>query len=79
MFQHHYPGHAAGQFEIMGRDQGSNALVCYEAKEFGMNPVGRFRVKIAGRLIGEEQQGLVGKGPRNRHPLLFAPESCAGR
>jgi hypothetical protein len=72
VFQHYYPGHAAGQFEIMGRYQGANTLVCYEAKEFGMNPIGRVGVKIAGRLIGKEQQGLVGKGPGNRHSLLFA-------
>src|SRR5215211_7996883 len=72
VFQHHYPGHAAGQFEIMGRNQGANALLCYETKKFGMNPVGRVGVKIAGRLIGEEQQGLIGKGPGNRHSLLFA-------
>jgi hypothetical protein len=71
VFQHHYPRHAAGQFKIMGCNQGANALVRYEAKKFGMNLVGRVRVKVTGRLIGEEQQGLVRKGPGNRHSLLF--------
>ena len=56
----------------MGRNQGANALLRYEAKKFGMNLVGRVWVKVAGRLIGEEQQGLIGKSPGNRHSLLFA-------
>jgi hypothetical protein len=72
VFQHQCPGHAAGQIEIMGRNQGANALLRYEAKKFGMNLVGRVWVKVAGRLIGEEQQGPIGKGPGNRHSLLFA-------
>jgi hypothetical protein len=72
MFQHQYPRHAAGQLEIMSRDKRTNPLLRYEAKKFGMHLVSRFRVQIAGWLIGEEQQGFVGKGPGDRHSLLFA-------
>ncbi len=38
-----------------------------------------FRVKIAGRFIGEEDAGLVDQRPADRHPLLLAARKLVGK
>ena len=39
----------------------------------------RRAIKRAGRLVGQQQFGLVDQGADDGHALAFPPESCPGR
>ena len=63
---------AAGQFEIMGGDQGGEALRTddldqriHDARRGGV-------VEIAGRLVGQQDVGVVRQRADDRDTLLFA-------
>ena len=43
-----------------------------QVEEQGQDMGSRFLVEIAGWLVGQEEQGVVGQRPGNGHALLFA-------
>ncbi len=74
--------HAMGHVRdrgIMGNDRSCGP-------EFAIDPVDRLEhdyarlyIERSGRFVAQQDVGLLGDGPRNGHPLLLPPESCAGK
>src|SRR6185437_10899191 len=50
-----------------------------QTREHGQHFVSRRRVKIAGRLVGEDQVGVGYDGSRNSHALLLAAGELPGK
>ena len=70
--QGHPPVHPAGQFHVMGRDQGRKPGCPDDGVERLENMDSGFRIEIAGRLVGEQYCWAVGDCAGNRDPLLLA-------
>src|ERR1043166_8019266 len=66
------PVHAARQIHVVGRDDGGKPGRAHELRERAEHVLGRARVEIAGRLVGEADARGGGAPGRGRHPPLLA-------
>jgi hypothetical protein len=66
------PVHVAGQFHVVGRDQGGGALVADHVVQGLEHSLGGGGIEVAGRLVGQQQAGLVGQGAGDGDALLLA-------
>ena len=64
--------HAGGEFHVMGCKQRRNAGVFDKLHQVCEYTTSCRGIKIAGRLIREQQSRFIGKRARNRRALLFA-------
>jgi hypothetical protein len=69
---------AMGEFEIVGRNEGGKALGADDLDQdrHDVRPGGV--VEIAGRLVGEEDLGVVGERANEGDALLFAAREPGG-
>ena len=56
---------------MRGHDRG-DSLAVRDAADQPHDLAGGLQVKLAGRLVGEQQPRVVRQRPRDRHPLLLA-------
>jgi len=63
---------AAGEIEIVGRDQGGEAGMADELEEGVQDALAGRVVEIAGRLVAEQDPRVVGERPGDRDALLLA-------
>src|SRR6516225_11155132 len=63
---------AAGQIEIVSRDQSRETGVADEVEERVQHALARRVIEVAGRLVAEQNLGVVGKRAGDRYPLLLA-------
>ena len=66
------PHHATGEIEIVRGDQGADPLLADETDKFLVNLFGGARIEISGRLVGQEQERLVGKRAGDGDTLALA-------
>ncbi len=72
------PIRARGEIEVVcDQHQRSLELLVDFLNQLHHTPP-RLSVKVAGRLIREQNPRLVGKGPREGHPLLLPPRELRG-
>jgi len=62
---------AAGEIEIVGRDQGREAGIANEVEESPQHTLAGGVIEVAGRLVTEQNFGLVGERAGDRDPLLL--------
>jgi hypothetical protein len=70
--QPHHPVHPVRKPLVMRRDQRRRSLAADQVEKLGEDLVGGGLVKIAGRLIGEDQRRAVGQRAGDRDALLLA-------
>ncbi len=63
--------HSPGQFEIVGGDDGRQSRSTDKLRERIEHMVGRMRIEIAGRLVGQQDTRRIGDRTGNRHTLLL--------
>src|SRR5882757_1747056 len=63
---------AAGEIEVVRRDQGGEAGMTDEIEEGVEDAVAGRVIEVAGRLVAEQDPGIVGERPRDRDALLLA-------
>ena len=63
---------AVGEVEIVGRDQPGETAVADEVKERGEHALAGRVIEIAGRLVAEQDLGVVGERADDCDPLLLA-------
>ena len=66
------PVHAARNLQVVGRDHRRDPFLAHQLRQYLEYIVGGVDVEIAGRLVRQQQGRVVGKGARDRDPLLFA-------
>src|SRR5512138_2849739 len=64
--------HALGQFKVVGGDDGGEAVVAHEVQELREDAVGSVGVEVAGRLVGQQDRGIVGEAAGDGGALLLA-------
>lgn len=57
---------------IVGDDDGASTRLTHEIAEQIHDALSVFRIECGGRLIANDESGMVHKGARNRHPLLLS-------
>ena len=74
------PDHALGLFGHVGlvRDQHHRAAFFVQASEDPQHILGRVRVEVAGRLIGQDQRGVRHQRSRHRDALLLPARELRG-
>src|SRR5690348_1981974 len=60
------------EVEVVGGNQCRETAVADEVEESCQNPLARRVVEIAGRLVGQQDAGIVGQCPDDRDALLLA-------
>jgi hypothetical protein len=63
---------AAGEIEVVGGDQCGEARVADEIEEGVQDTLAGRVVEVAGRLVAEQDPGIVGERPGDRDALLLA-------
>ena len=63
---------AAGEIEVVGRDQGGEAGVADEVEKGVQDAFAGRVVEVAGRLVAEQDPRVVGERPSDRDALLLA-------
>ena len=63
---------------VVGHDHQGRPRRLLKAPENRVDLVAGFRVELAGRLVGEDQDRLLHQCPGDRHPLLFAAGKLVG-
>ena len=64
-----------GQFEdvaVVRGDEHRPAGLVDEALEQAHHQAARLEIEVAGGFVGEDEEGVVGQGTRDSHPLLLA-------
>src|SRR3546814_10389472 len=61
MLEAQHAVHALGEIQVMGGDDGGEAAVAYQVEELGEDAVGGVGVEVAGRLVGQQDRGVVGE------------------
>ena len=56
----------------MGGDEGRHPCACNLLEKRVEHPLGGFRVKVTGRLVGQNQLRLIGQRAADGRPLLLA-------
>src|ERR1051325_9717459 len=64
---------AAGEVEVVGRDQRGKATGADDSEQRLDHSFGGRVVEIAGRLVGQPDLRIVGEGAHDRDALLLAP------
>ena len=64
---------AAAQFEIVGHDHERGIALAIQIEEKVRDLLAGRAVEVAGRFVGEQDDGLVREGARDPDALLFAP------
>ena len=77
IFQRQDAVHVSRQRVIVRRHKDRRALFPGHLDEGGEDTLGRGRVKVAGRLVGDHETRIVGKRPGNGHALLLAARHLA--
>ena len=78
LFHAQYPVHATGEVHVVGGDEGRDARALDQPDELAEDVLRGRRVKVAGRLVGEEEAWRVGERARNRRALLLAARKLGG-
>jgi len=73
LLQLEYPIGQTDDIPVMGGNEHGPLLVVDDAFEDVHDQPGCFEIKIAGRLICQDEQRVVGQGACNGNPLLLAP------
>ncbi len=60
------------EFVVVGGDQRGQTGLAHQRFQGVKDIARRFRIQIAGRLVGQKQARCIGDGAGNRHALLFA-------
>ena len=68
---------AACEAEMVGDEDGGQAMLALEALEQAEDGLGRGLVEIAGGLVGEQDGGFGDEGARERDALLLAARELA--
>ena len=72
------PIHAAGEFHVVGRDEGREAGGADELRQRVEHMARGVRVEIAGRLVGEQDARGIGDRAGDRDALLLAAGQFRG-
>lgn len=68
----HSAVHTAGEFHVVGRDQGGEAGFPYQRHERREDLIGCGGVQVSGGFVRQQQAGGVGEGAAEGDALLFA-------
>src|SRR5205814_8083097 len=63
---------AAGELQVVGGDQSGQAGMAYEVEQCAHHAVAGRVVEVAGRLVGQQDAGIVGESADDRNTLLLA-------
>lgn len=64
--------HSARKLQVVGRDQRGNPLAANDIDQLTEHMLGRMRIEISGRFVGEQKPRAVGKSAANGGALLLA-------
>jgi hypothetical protein len=62
----------------MGRYNRGQPLFRLQLPDDRMDLIARLMIQVAGRFVREQQERRTGKGPRQRHTLLFSTGKFTG-
>ena len=77
-FQGKRPIAAFSHQRIMGHHYQSGLAATGNQLKMVHNEVAMFAVKLAGRFVRQDHQGLINQGPGHRHPLSLSPRQPVG-
>src|ERR1051326_551311 len=75
--EHHHPGRVGGDIGFVG-DHDDGLALHMQGLEHPHDLLARGAVEVSGRLVGEQNRGLVDQGPRDRHPLPLSAGELVG-